>query len=61
MFCFISWLSDDSIVKVGNFYSSKSNVSSISVDVMGQLEINLLFNENMPENASTPVDFAKIM
>ena len=33
----------------------------IYVDVMGQLEINLLFNENMPKSASNPVDFAKLM
>ena len=33
----------------------------IYVDVMGQLEINLLFNKNMPKSAYTPVDFAKLM
>ena len=28
----------------------------IFVDVMGQLELNLLFNKDMPKNVSTPID-----
>lgn len=33
----------------------------IYVDVMGQLQLNLLFNDKMPSNASTPVGFANML
>lgn len=33
----------------------------IYVDVMGQLELNLLFNKDMPQNSSTPMSFTQAL